>query len=137
MEKTLRTSDVGTIDRLEASFDLSLAARNVSVNTVKAYIEAVRLLGRFLERSGMPTRLDAITREHVEAFVAAELERVSATSAHIRYRGLQQFFKWAVEDGEITVSPMVNMRPPIVPEKPVPVIAEEQLRALIKACSGT
>ena len=85
----------------------------------------------------MPTRLDAITREHVEAFVAAELERVSPTSVHIRYRALQQFFRWAVADGEIAVSPMVNMHPPIVPEQPVPVIADDQLAALLKACSGT
>jgi site-specific recombinase XerD len=84
----------------------------------------------------MPTRVDAINREHVEAFIAAELERVSPTSVHIRYRGLQQFFRWATEDGEITVSPMVNMRPPIVPEQPVPVISPDQLAALIKACSG-
>jgi Phage integrase, N-terminal SAM-like domain len=111
--------DLGGIRRLAESFEIGLAARNLSPRTVKGYLESVRLLAGYLARSGMPTRLDSIAREHVEAFVAAELERVSPTSVHIRYRGLQGFFKWAVSDGEIAVSPMISMRPPIVPEKPV------------------
>jgi site-specific recombinase XerD len=131
------TSDVGDIRRLADSFEIALAARNLSPRTVKTYLDSVGLFAGYLERSGMPTRLDAITREHVESFTAAELERVSPTSVHIRYRGLQQFFRWAVEDGEITVSPMVNMHPPVVPEQPVPVISPDQLAALVKACSGT
>jgi site-specific recombinase XerD len=130
-------SDVGEIRRLAESFEIALAARNLSPRTMKTYLDAVGLFAAFLERSGMPTRLDAITREHVEAFIAAELERVSPTSVHIRYRGLQQFFRWATEDGEIGVSPMVNMHPPIVPEQPVPVLSPYQLAALIKACTGT
>ncbi len=130
-------SDLGDVRRLAQSFEIALAARNLSPRTTSTYLDAVELFAAFLERSGMPTRVDAITREHVEAFVAAELKRVSPTSVHIRYRGLQQFFRWAVSDGEISVSPMVNMHPPIVPEQPVPVIADDQLAALIKACSGT
>jgi site-specific recombinase XerD len=130
-------AEIGDIRRLADSFEIALAARNLSPRTTKTYLDAVGLFAGYLERSGMLTRLDAITREHVEAFIAAELERVSPTSVHIRYRGLQQFFRWAVSDGEITVSPMVNMHPPIVPEQPVPVISPDQLAALIKACSGT
>jgi site-specific recombinase XerD len=129
--------EVGEIRRLASSFEIALAARNLSPRTTHTYLDAVDLFAAFLERSGMPTRLDAIAREHVEAFIAAELERVSPTSVHIRYRGLQQFFKWATEDGEIAVSPMVNMHPPIVPEQPVPVISPDQLAALIRACTGT
>jgi site-specific recombinase XerD len=137
MVKTATTTDVGTVHRLADSFEISLAARNLSPRTVRVYLEAVDLLARYLDEAGMPTQVAAITREHLEAFLAHELERVSPTSVHIRYRGLQQFFRWAVEDGEITVSPMVNMHPPIVPEQPVPVIASEQLAALLKACAGT
>jgi site-specific recombinase XerD len=130
-------AEIGDIRRLADSFEIALAARNLSPRTTKTYLDAVGLFAAFLERSGMPTRLDRVTREHVEAFIAAELERVSPTSVHIRYRALQQFFKWAVSDGEIEVSPMVNMTPPIVPERPVPVISPDDLAALIKACSGT
>ena len=54
---------------------------------MKTYLDSVGLFAGYLERSGMSTRLDAITREHVEAFIAAELERVSPSSVHIRYAG--------------------------------------------------
>jgi site-specific recombinase XerD len=136
-QSTDHALEVGDVRRLAASFEISLAARNLSPRTIKTYVEALRLFAAFLEAAGMPTRVATITREHVEAFITNELERVSATSCHIRYRGLQQFFRWAVEDGEITVSPMVHTHPPIVPEQPVPVITPEQLGALLKACAGT
>lgn len=112
---TRTAPEVGTIRRLAESFEISLRARNLSDRTVRGYLDAVGLLARYLDEAGMPTRVDAITREHVEAFLARELERVSPTSTHIRYRALQQFFRWAVEDGEIAVSPMVNTKPPFVP----------------------
>ncbi len=134
--RTERATEAGAIRRLGESFGISLAAMNRSPRTVKVYLEALRLFASFLESSGMPTRVAAITREHVEAFMVRELHRVSPTSAHIRYRAIQAFFKWAVADGEIKVSPMVNMSPPTLPEKPVPVIGEEQLAALLKSCGG-
>lgn len=137
MPTKTKTTDVGTIRRLAKSFEIALRARNLSSRTIKGYLEAVGLLVGYLEAAGMPTLISSITREHLDAFFAAELERVSATSVHIRYRALQAFFKWAVEDGELEVSPMVNMTPPIVPEQPVPVIAPDDLAALIKVCSGT
>jgi site-specific recombinase XerD len=130
-------NDVGGVRRLSESFAISLAARNLSPRTIRGYLDAVDLFARFLEETGMPTRVSAVTREHLESFFARELGRVSATSVHIRYRALQQFFRFVVEDGEVEVSPMTNMRPPVVPEQPVPVLSAEQLAALIRACSGT
>ena len=127
----------GTIGRLADSFEISLRARDLSPRTVRVYREAVDLLERFLAEAGMPTQVASVTREHLEAFMVRELQRVSPTSVHIRYRALQQFFKWCVSDGEIGVSPMTNMKAPVVPEQPVPVIPADQLAALIKACSGT
>jgi site-specific recombinase XerC len=84
----------------------------------------------------MPTEVAAIRREHVEAFLVEELRRVNATSVHIRYRALQQFFKWTVDDGELVASPMANVKPPFVPA-PVPIIREDDLAALMTTCSGT
>jgi len=39
--------------------------------------------------------------------------------------------RWLLDEEEIDRSPMERMRPPIVPEKPVPVLTEGQLRALL------
>ena len=70
----------------------------------------------FLARQGMPTAARSIRREHVEAFIAAELERTAPSSAATRYRSLQQLFGWLDEEGEIDGSPMAKTRPPKIPE---------------------
>ncbi len=127
----------GDIDSLAGSFRLSLEATNRSPRTIKTYLEALGLFVRFLRERGMPTTAASITREHVEHFMAGELERTSPTSASIRYRALQQFFKWAEGEGEVSSSPMIRMTPPHIPEDPPPVLRPEQLAALVKACEGT
>ncbi|MCA1692140.1 MAG: phage integrase N-terminal SAM-like domain-containing protein, partial [Actinobacteria bacterium] len=112
---------VAGIGRLAGSFELALQARNRSPRTIRGYLEAVSIFEAFLVERGMPTAAAAIAREHVEAFIAHQLGRWTPSTAATRYRQLQQFFRWLVEDGEITKSPMVNMRPPSVPDAPVPV----------------
>jgi hypothetical protein len=38
--------------------------------------------------------------------------------------------------GEIAVNPMARMKPPMVPDKPFPVVPEDALRRLLAACAG-
>ena len=72
----------------------------------------------------------------MEAFIAAELARTAPSSAATRYRSLLQLFKWLDDEGEISGSPMTKMRRPIIPEQPVPVLSDDQVRTLLAACSG-
>ena len=81
----------------------------------------------------MPTAASAIARDHLEAFLAALTERVSPATVAKHYRSMQQLFRWMVEDGEIGHSPMERMRPPAVPEQPVDVFTDDELRALLDA----
>lgn len=126
-----------TLTVLGKSFHRTLLAENKSPNTVKAYLEALRLFDRFAADNGMPREVANIRREHVEAFIADMLAHRKPATAHNRYRSLQSFWKWCVSEGEIKTSPMVNMRPPKVPEDPPPVLSEDELRRLVKACEGT
>jgi site-specific recombinase XerD len=88
--------------------------------TLDTYLSALERFAEFLTAQGMPTDAAKVTREHVEAFVAHLLEtRKPATGAN-RYRALQAFFKFLSEEGEVAASPMVNMKPPKVPEDPAP-----------------
>jgi hypothetical protein len=57
------------------------------------------------------------------------VETRSASTANVTYRALQQLMKWLLEKEEVDRSPMERIRPPIVPENPVPVLTEGQLRA--------
>ncbi len=117
-----------------ASFGRHLRAENLSPRTQETYTEAVRQFARFVAAQGMPQEVANIRREHVEAFIADLLERWKPATASNRYRGLQTFFKWLAEEGEVKESPMARMKPPKVPLDPPDVLREDQLRSLLSTC---
>lgn len=130
-------STVGDLAFHARGFELSLVAANKRPNTIKSYLEAVEQLDAFLGAHGMPRDVENIRREHVESFQADQLARLRPASAANRYRSLQQFFKWLTIEGQIKASPMANMEPPNVPVVPPPVLADDQLDRLLKACAGS
>jgi site-specific recombinase XerD len=130
-------TSVGDLEALAASFRRHLRASNLSPRTVTTYTEACDGLRRFLIAQGMPTQVVSIRREHVETYVEELLARWKPATANNRYRALQQFFRFLVDEGEITESPMARMRPPKVPESAPPVISDDELRALLAASEGT
>src|SRR3954449_12426665 len=119
-------------DLLLRSFARSLRARNRSPRTVQAYLESARLL---VEYSG-GRDLDLLTRGDSEDFLGDQLSRHRATTAAGRYRNLQQFYRWAVEEQLVEVSPMAGLRPPTVPETPVPVLDEATIGRLLGTMNG-
>ena len=124
----------GDLALLTDSYRRHLAAANLSERTVVYYLDSLAQLTAFLGRMGMPLAVPNITREHLEAFVSDQLARRKASTANARYKGVKIFFRWLLEEGEITEDPMVRMRPPKVPEEPVDVLRVEQLRALMATC---
>jgi site-specific recombinase XerD len=118
------------------SFLLSLEAENLAPKTRRTYGEAVDLLGRFLAERGMPTDPRSIRREHAEAFVADQVARWRPNTARNRYLALKRFFDWLAGEGLIEASPMARTRPPRVPEQPVPIVTDDAVRALLRACEG-
>ncbi len=133
----LGSLEVNDVAELRRGWEISLRARNRSPKTIKSYLEAIDLFRDFAMVSGFPTTVDRINRDHVETFLADQLQRWRPKTAQIRYGALRQFFKWCVEEGEIGVSPMANVKPPTVPDVPVPVVGDDDLRALLKACEGS
>lgn len=118
------------------SFLLSLEAENLAAKTRRTYGEAVELFGRFLAVRGMPIDPGTIRREHVEAFVADQIARWRPNTARNRYLALKRFFDWLTDEGLIDASPMARTRPPRVPEEPVPLVPEETVKAILRACEG-
>jgi len=119
------------------SFTISLRARNKSPRTVESYVLATSQLADFLEDHDLPTNLDEIERRHIEEYIATVLEtRAPATAAH-RYASMQQFFKWAVAEEEIDKSPMDGMSKPTIPDQPIPMLTDDDLRALLDTVKGS
>jgi site-specific recombinase XerD len=127
-----------TVVGAQGSFRRHLRATNKAPRTVQTYLDALDHLDRFLVEHGMPRDVGLIRREHLEAFLVdlQEKGRAAASVAN-RYRSLQQFFRWLTDEGEIRENPMARMRPPAVPLQPPPVLSDDELRALLRACEGT
>jgi site-specific recombinase XerD len=130
------TGSAAPIPALAESFRRALLAENKSPRTVQTYLESIARFVTFLERERLPLSAATIRREHIEAFITDLLARFRATTASVRYRGLQTFFRWLVAEGELEVNPMARMRPPQVPEDPPDVLADDEIRRLIAASDG-
>jgi site-specific recombinase XerD len=118
------------------SWERHLDAANLSPRTIAGYTYGVRQFRDFLQAHGMPTSAPDITREHIEAYISHVLEVSKPWTALTRYRDLQQFFRWQLEEELIDKSPMRTMRKPKLSEVPVPVVPIEDMRKLLKVCSG-
>jgi site-specific recombinase XerD len=131
------TVDLDDIRVLLPDWARHLKAKNRSAQTIASYLRCGQNLADYLAAQGMPTTVSAVTREHIETFLADMLDRLSPSTAAKHYRSLQQLFKWLLDDGEIPRSPMERMSPPSVPEQPVPILSDDELRRLLDACKGT
>ena len=129
---------------------LALRADGKSDKTLKTYCEAADQLIDFLasppplpedvadllDAAGKVTVAQNITVTHLRAFMSYLLSQHKPATANNRYRGLQQWFGWMASEDEITYSPFASgkLRPPTVPESPVPVVPVDQIRALLATC---
>src|SRR5262249_17340692 len=106
-----------SIEKCATSWQLSLLSQNKSPRTIETYLAAVQQFSKFLVDRECPTEVALIEREHVEAYIASLLEDWSDSTASVRYRALQQFFKWLLDEDEIEHSPMERTKAPTVREK--------------------
>lgn len=124
------------INDLLPSFERHLLAKNRRPRTVANYVGATETLDAFLTESGHSGNLADIERSDIESFIVDQLKRRTPSTAATRFRCIQQFFKWLTAEGEIESNPMDGLTAPTIPESPVPVLAEDELRALLQATDG-
>jgi site-specific recombinase XerD len=115
------------------SFERHLRAQNRSERTVGNYLESARRVEVFLEGRGK--RLEEATQADLEDFLGDILRRRSANTAATRYKVMRVLYRWLEEEEELP-NPMARMKPPIIPEQPVPIVPEDGLRRLLAACAG-
>ena len=124
------------ISDLLPSFQRHLLAKNRSDRTVTNYVGAAQTLEDFLLASGHTGNLEDIGRADIESFIVDQLKRRSPSTAATRFRCLQQLFKWLTIEGEVVDNPMDGLTAPAVPDSPVPILSEDELRALLKVTAG-
>jgi site-specific recombinase XerD len=117
------------------SFERHLRAENRSAQTVATYLIALRQAETFLAAT-RGTTLAAAGRADLEAYLGDLLTRRAAATAATYYKVLKLLYQWLEDEDELPASPMAKMRPPIIPDQPVPVIPDDGLRRLLAACAG-
>ncbi|HEX5115755.1 MAG TPA: tyrosine-type recombinase/integrase [Pseudonocardiaceae bacterium] len=135
-------------------WDRSLRAANKPRTTRYNYELAVAQLAEFLAGPALPAFLvsggieqqhdasDAaedptdVERRHVEWFLAWMIETRSASTALNKYKGLQQFFRYLVDEDEMARHPMRRIPQPSTPQKLIPVVGDDELTALLATCAG-
>jgi site-specific recombinase XerD len=117
------------------SFERHLRALNRSERTIETYLISLRQAEAFLRAHG--TTLEAATRADLEAFMVDVLARGRAPSTAATYhKVLKLLYAWLVEEEEVPTDPMARLRPPIVPDKPVPIVPADALKRLFAVCAG-
>jgi integrase/recombinase XerD len=128
--------DAGCLQPEISSFRLCLAAEGKAARTVRTYTEAVQwFAAAHLLRETGHASWEEVRKQDVQEWIVWLLGRYSHAYASNQFRALQQFFKWLAAEDEIP-DPMSGLRPPHVPDKPVPVFAGEELPRLERACAG-
>ena len=128
--------DAGSFQPEISSFRLHLAAEGKAAKTVRTYTEAVQwFAAAHMRRETGLTGWEEVGKQDIQRWVVWLLDRYSSAYASNQYRALQQFFKWLAAEEEV-LDPMAGLKPPCVPDKPVPVFTAEDLPRLERACTG-
>jgi site-specific recombinase XerC len=125
-----------TLSELSASWARYLRSERKSDRTVRLYQDAVTYLGRWMEETGRPATLDALTRKALVDYFDHSAATVAPGTALTRFKHLRAFCSFLVGEGELPASPMAGLKPPNVPEHPVPVLTDEEIRRLLKVAAA-
>lgn len=117
------------------SWELALRAERKSPATLKAYGDGVRAFFKWCDRNGHTPALD---RELVKGFVADLLDSgIEAATARSRQLSMRRFSAWLEEEGEIDTDPLLGLKAPKLDTKVVKSLSDNDIRRLVKACSGS
>jgi len=117
------------------SWELHLRAERKSPATIKAYGDGMRAYLRFCEATDCAAVLD---RSQLAAFVDHLLtEGAQPSTARSRQLGVRRFAAWLVEEDEVDVDPFLGVKSPKLDERVVEPLTDDDLRSLLKVCSGT
>src|ERR1022692_2990414 len=124
--------------KLFESFAYNLGERpGLSERTVEVYERTGTQFTAWLAANGLPADSENVDAPHIRSFLAAEAERTSAASAHQHYRNLRVFFKWLAREGERQApDPIPRVDAPMVARKVKPILPDDDLEKLLKACGG-
>lgn len=121
---------------LGKSFARHLRAEGKSPGTLRLYGQSVEFFSRWLEDNGYQATVNELTKRRITDWLADLGAKNEASTVKTRYRGMFRFCAWALAEDEISEHPMANLSPPQPKNKPVPIISDAELDALVRSCAG-
>jgi site-specific recombinase XerD len=92
----------------------ALKARNLADKTLRIHGDSLTALVDHADAA----QLGDLDRDAVRAFLADLTDRFAPATVSVRYRALQQFFKWCVAEEELDRSPWTPCRHRSFPSNP-------------------
>jgi site-specific recombinase XerD len=124
------------LEDLLASFRRHLrAAAKAPRKTIELYSQSVRYFSRWLTDRGREPVLEELTRHAISAWLAELAESAEPSTVGTRLRRMRRFCRWLVTEGELEVALTDGIEIPSPPDKPVPILSEGEIAALLKTCA--
>jgi site-specific recombinase XerD len=123
------------LEDLLASFRRHLRAASKAPRTIELYSQSVRYFSQWLVAQDRPATLDELSRHAISAWLAELAEACEPSTVATRLRGMRRFCRWLVSEGELDKAPTDGIEIATAPDKPVPILTDEEITALLKTCA--
>jgi site-specific recombinase XerD len=125
------------LDDLLASFQRHLRAAAKAPRTIELYSQSVRCFCTWLTAKNRPATLDELTRPAISAWLAELAGTCEPGTVRMRLRVMRRFCRWLVTEGELEKAPTEGIEIANSPDKPVPMLTDAEVAALLKTCELT
>jgi integrase len=125
------------IEDLLVSFSIELEAQGKAPRTITLHTQSVELFARWLDDHDRPRTADQLTHAALRAWLAELARTREPGTVRLRLKGVQRFARWCVDEGELAEDPTARLESPRTPSRPVPVLSDDEVRRLLKACTST
>ncbi len=122
---------------LAASFRRALRADGRAERTATIYVQSVRFFAVWLAEAGPARHGRRADARLIRTWLAELAETHAPGTVRTRWKGLWRFCGWLVGEGLLDAHPMTGMEAPAAKPPPIPVLTDDDLSALIKACVGS
>lgn len=124
-------------DTFREALEVDVKKRRKSPRTLKAYMDAVQLLGQYLADHRLPQAVSRIRARDIDQFLVSLADRGNKpATVNNRYRSLRPFFRWLEREGYIDRNPVDQVEAPGVPEEEVDIPTDDQIKRLLATCEG-
>jgi site-specific recombinase XerC len=133
-DNLIRVRDSGITAR---QLNRSLRVEGKADRTLVLYGQSIIYFSAWLVEKGLPADLSSLTRDNVLGWLHALRARGLTTGTiRTRWRGLRRFTSWLVAEDILANDPLAGIVVDKPESPPVPILTDEELTALIKACKG-